>query len=348
MAATHTPTPATRPAASRVRDVNPAKRLLGRPELASVAGCVLVFIFFAVTAGDNGFLSKDGTASYLEVAAQVGIVGVPVALLMIAGEFDLSVGSMVGAAGMIIAISTSEFTWPLWAGILLAFAVAAGVGFFNGYLVVKTGLPSFIVTLGMLFALRGATIGFSRLLTDRTQLSLWPPFMNGFIQDVVAGKIGPFSVSILWWLALAAVATYVLANTIFGNWVYGTGGDNDAARNVGVPIARVKILGFMATAMAAALLATIQVLDAGSADVLRGNLLELQAIAAAVIGGVLLTGGYGSVVGALFGALIFGMVQQGIFFTGVDTDWFQLFVGAMILLAVLFNNLIRKRAAEAR
>jgi simple sugar transport system permease protein len=266
---------------------------------------------------------------------------------MIAGEFDLSVGSMVGAAGMIIAISTSEFTWPLWAGILAAFAVAALVGFFNGYLVVKTGLPSFIVTLGMLFALRGATIGLSRVLTSRTQMSLWPPFMNGFLHDIFAGKIGAFSVSILWWFALAAVATYVLTRTVFGNWVYGTGGNKDAARNVGVPVARVKILGFMATSMAAALLATIQVLDAGSADVLRGNLLELQAIAAAVIGGVLLTGGYGSVIGALFGALIFGMVQQGIFFTGVDTDWFQLFVGAMVLLAVLFNNLIRKRAAEA-
>jgi simple sugar transport system permease protein len=346
MAATQTPT--ARPPATRVRDVGALRNLLGRPELASVAGCVLVFVFFAAVAGDNGFLSTDGTASYLEVAAQVGIIGVPVALLMISGEFDLSVGSMVGAAGMIIAISTSEFTWPLWAGILLAFAVAAAVGFFNGYVVVKTGLPSFIVTLGMLFALRGATIGLSRVLTDRTQLSLWPPFMDGFIHDMFAGKIGPFAASIFWWIGLAAIGTYVLARTVFGNWVYGTGGDKNAARNVGVPVARVKILGFIATATAAALLATIQVLDAGSADVLRGNLLELQAIAAAVIGGVLLTGGYGTIVGALFGALIFGMVQQGIFFTGVDTDWFQLFVGAMVLLAVLFNNLIRKRAAEAR
>jgi simple sugar transport system permease protein len=346
MAATTSPPTASRPA-SRVRKVGALRTLAGRPELAAVAGSLLVFLFFAAVAGNKGFLSTDGTASYLEVAAQVGIVGVPVAVLMIAGEFDLSVGSMVGAAGMIIAISTSEFTWPLWAGILAAFAVAALVGFFNGYIVVKTGLPSFIVTLGMLFALRGATIGLSRVLTNRTQISLWPPFMNGFLHDVFAGKIGAFSVSILWWFALAAVATYVLTRTVFGNWVYGTGGNKDAARNVGVPVARVKILGFMATSTAAALLATIQVLDAGSADVLRGNLLELQAIAAAVIGGVLLTGGYGSVIGALFGALIFGMVQQGIFFTGVDTDWFQLFVGAMVLLAVLFNNLIRKRAAEA-
>ena len=347
MAATQTSPPATTRPATRVREVGVAKRLLGRPELASVAGCVLVFLFFAAVAGDKGFLDKDGIASYLEVSAQVGIVGVPVALLMIAGEFDLSVGSMVGAAGMIIAISTSEFTWPLWAGILLAFAFAVLVGLFNGYIVVRTGLPSFIVTLGMLFALRGATIGFSRLITDRTQMSLWPPFMNGFLHDIFAGKVGPFAASIFWWIGLAIVATYVLTKTVFGNWITCTGGDKTAARNVGVPVSRVKILGFVGTAVSAALLATIQVLDAGSADVLRGNLLELQAIAAAVIGGVLLTGGYGTVIGAAFGALIFGMVQQGIFFTGVDTDWFQLFVGAMVLLAVLFNNLIRKRAAEA-
>jgi simple sugar transport system permease protein len=347
MAATHTSPPSTAGPATRVRDVGTLRSVLGRPELAAVAGSLLVFVFFAAVASDNGFLSTAGTASYLEVAAQVGIVGVPVALLMIAGEFDLSVGSMVGAAGMIIAITTSEFTWPLWAGILAAFAVAALVGLFNGYVVVKTGLPSFIVTLGMLFALRGATIGLSRVLTDRTQISLYPPFMKGFLHDVFAGKIGAFSVSILWWIGLALLATYLLTKTVFGNWVYGTGGNPDAARNVGVPVPRVKILGFVSTSVAAALLATIQVLDAGSADVLRGNLLELQAIAAAVIGGVLLTGGYGSVIGALFGALIFGMVQQGIFFTGVDTDWFQLFVGAMVLLAVLFNNLIRKRAAEA-
>lgn len=346
MATATTPT-APPQAPTRVRRIGLMHGLLGRPELASVAGCLLVFLFFAVVAGDNGFLSKDGTASYLEVAAQVGIVGVPVALLMISGEFDLSVGSMVGAAGMIIAITTSEFTWPLWAGILLAFAVAIAVGFFNGYIVVKTGLPSFIVTLGMLFALRGATIGLSRVITDRTQLSMWPPFMDGFIHDVFAGKIGPFAASIFWWIGLVAVASYVLTKTVFGNWITCTGGDKTAARNVGVPVSRVKILGFVGTATAAALLATIQVMDAGSADVLRGNLLELQAIAAAVIGGVLLTGGFGTVIGAAFGALIFGMVQQGIFFTGVDTDWFQLFVGAMILLAVLFNNTIRKRAAEA-
>jgi simple sugar transport system permease protein len=319
-----------------------------RPELAAVAGSILVFAFFAVVAGDSGFLTTGGTASYLEVAAQLGIVAVPVALLMIAGEFDLSVGSMVGAAGMIIAITTTEYGFPLLVGVLLAFVVAAAVGFFNGYLVIKTGLPSFIVTLGMLFALRGLTIGFARLLTGRTQIGLSDAVSGNPLTSLFAGSIGDFSVTIVWWLLLAVLGTYVLQRTVFGNWIFGSGGDANAARNVGVPVSRVKITLFMCTALSAALLATIQVLDAGSADVLRGTLLELQAIAAAVIGGVLLTGGYGSVVGAVFGALIFGMVQQGIFFTGVSTDWFQVFVGVMLLIAVMFNNVIRRRAAEAR
>ena len=330
-----------------VRDVGALKRLLTRPELAAVAGSILVFAFFAVVAGDSGFLTTAGAATYLEVAAQLGIVAVPVALLMIAGEFDLSVGSMVGAAGMIIAISVSEYGLPLLVGVLLALAVALVVGFLNGYLVIKTGLPSFIVTLGMLFALRGLTIGFARLLTGRTQIGLGDSG-SGVMQTLFAGSIGDFSVSIIWWFVLAVLGTYVLQRTVFGNWIFGAGGDANAARNVGVPVSRVKITLFMCTAASAALLATIQVLDAGSADVLRGTLLELQAIAAAVIGGVLLTGGYGSVIGALFGALIFGMVQQGIFFTGVSTDWFQVFVGVMLLIAVMFNNVIRRRAAEAR
>ncbi len=329
-----------------VRDVGALKRLMTRPELAAVAGAILVFVFFAVVAGDSGFLTTGGAASYLEVAAQLGIVAVPVALLMIAGEFDLSVGSMVGAAGMIIAISTAEYGLPLLVGVLLAFTVALGVGFLNGYLVIKTGLPSFIVTLGMLFALRGLTIGFARLLTGRTQIGLGDD--AGVLTPLFAGTVAGFPVSIIWWLALAALGSWVLQRTVFGNWIFGAGGDANAARNVGVPVSRVKITLFMCTAASAALLATIQVLDAGSADVLRGTLLELQAIAAAVIGGVLLTGGYGSVIGALFGALIFGMVQQGIFFIGVSTDWFLVFVGVMLLIAVVFNNFIRKRASEAR
>jgi simple sugar transport system permease protein len=335
-------------AEAQVRRVGTLRSWLTRPELAAIAGSILVFVFFAVVAGDSGFLTLGGAASYLEVAAQLGIVAVPVSLLMIAGEFDLSVGSMVGAAGMIIAISVTEYGWPLSVAVLVAFAVALAVGFLNGYLVIWTGLPSFIVTLAMLFALRGLTIGFSRLLTARTQIGLSDEISGSPLRPLFAGTLGSFSVSIIWWIGLAVLATWVLQRTVFGNWIFAAGGDPNAARNVGVPVNRVKIILFMCTAFSAALLATIQVLDAGSADVLRGDLLELQAIAASVIGGVLLTGGYGSVVGAVFGALIFGMVQQGIFFIGVSTDWFLVFVGVMLLIAVVFNNFIRKRASEAR
>jgi simple sugar transport system permease protein len=335
-------------AEAQVRRVGTLRSWLTRPELAAIAGSILVFVFFAVVAGDSGFLTLGGAASYLEVAAQLGIVAVPVSLLMIAGEFDLSVGSMVGAAGMIIAISVTEYGWPLSVAVLVAFAVALAVGFLNGYLVIWTGLPSFIVTLAMLFALRGLTIGFSRLLTGRTQIGLSDEISGSPLRPLFAGTLGSFSVSIIWWIGLAVLATWVLQRTVFGNWIFAAGGDPNAARNVGVPVNRVKIILFMCTAFSAALLATIQVLDAGSADVLRGDLLELQAIAASVIGGVLLTGGYGSVVGAVFGALIFGMVQQGIFFIGVSTDWFLVFVGVMLLIAVVFNNFIRKRASEAR
>ena len=338
---------AARGADERVRKVGIARRLLTRPELGAVAGAILVFVFFAVVAGDRGFLTSTGTISYLEVAAQLGIIVIPVALLMIAGEFDLSVGSMVGAAGMLIAIPTVEYGWPLWAALLLAFAVALLVGFLNGYLVIKTGLPSFIVTLASLFALRGATIGFTRLITGRTQVS-GVSAEGSFLGPLFTGEVAGIPVSVFWWLGLGAVGTWVLLRTTFGNWIFGTGGDATAARNVGVPTNRVKVLLFMATACAATLLATLTVLDAGSADVLRGTLFEFQAIIATVIGGVLLTGGYGSVIGPMFGALIFGMVSQGIFFTGVNTDWFQVFLGAMLLIAVIVNNYIRNRAARSR
>jgi simple sugar transport system permease protein len=333
----------------RIRDVGFLSRQLTRPELAAVGGAILVFAFFAIVAGDQGFLTFGGTMSYLQVAAQLGIVAVPVSLLMISGEFDLSVGSMVGAAGIVMAITVTELGWPLSVAALFTCIVAVLIGTFNGYLVIKTGLPSFIVTLAMLFALRGLTIGFSRLITGRTQIGgLGEATEKDLLTPIFAGEIAGVPVSVLWWLGLAVLGTWVLQRTVFGNWIFGSGGDASGARSVGVPVNRVKILLFMCTALAASLLAIIQVMDAGSADVLRGELLELQAIAAAVVGGCLLMGGYGSVIGAVFGALIFGMVQQGIFFTGVNTDWFLVFVGVTLLVAVLFNNYIRKRATEAR
>lgn len=357
----------------RVRKVSPAGKLLRRPEIGALAGALLVFAFFGIVAGDRGMFSALGVANFLEISALLGILAVPVALLMIGGEFDLSVGSMIGAAGVIIAIPATMWGWPLWASIPLAFAFAILVGMFNGYLTIRTGLPSFIVTLASLFILRGLTIGFTRMITGRTQVSgvtaaaqddpvAWifgGEFGRGFLiwlgdNGWVATRpdglplLSGIPMAILWWIALGAVATWVLLRTRFGNWIFASGGDANAARNVGVPVKRVKISLFVATACAATLVAAIQVVDAGSADTQRGVLKEFEAIIAAVIGGCLLTGGYGSAVGAMLGALIFGTVQIGIFYTGVNTDWFKVFLGAVLLIAVVVNNFVRRKATEAR
>jgi simple sugar transport system permease protein len=233
-------------------------------------------------------------------------------------------------------------------------------------MVVRTRLPSFIITLGSLFVVRGLTIGLTRLVTGRTQVggikdllsydAVSPFFAHNFeiIDSTRVPRAGmppitaDFPVSILWFLLLGVLATYILLRTKPGNWIFGIGGDQNAARNVGVPVGRMKIILFMTTAAAAWLVATIQVVSVGSADALRGDQREFEAIIAAVIGGTLLTGGYGSAIGAMLGALIIGMVKQGIVFAGLDSDWFQVVMGTLLVVAVLVNNFIRKRASEAK
>jgi simple sugar transport system permease protein len=325
-----------------------ARRLLTRPELGAAAAALLVWIVFSLVAGPP-FRSVEGTAAVLNAAAPLGILAVAVVLLMIAGEFDLSIGSIIGCAGMTIMLLTRHYGWPLWPAIGVATVLSLAIGFGNGYLVVRTGLPSFIVTLGTLFAFRGLTIAVSRQLTRRTQLGGldevpgFEPAHTLFASDV----LGQFRVSVLWWLGLASLATWVLLRTRFGNWIFAAGGAPEAARKMGVPVARVKVALFMTTALAACLVAVIQAVRFTGADALRGEQQEFRAIIAVVIGGTLLTGGYGSAVGAVLGALIFGMVQQGIVITGVDADWFQVFLGVMLVAAVVFNNFIRRRASEA-
>ena len=370
-AASPLPKPAGRD--ERLREIGFLRQALRRPELGAAAGCILVLIFFAIFAGDSGLFSARGVVNFLEVSAQLGILAVAVALLMIGGEFDLSLGSMIAFAGVIIAILSTQYGWPVWSCILVAFAAAIAVGWLNGWLVVKTGLPSFIVTLASLFILRGVTLGATRLITGRTQIPgmkelaagdpLAPLFSGqfggsvlvwladiGFINKRPDGlpEVQGIPVSILWWIVLTILGTWILLQTRFGNWIFTVGGDANAARNVGVPVAKVKIRLFILSACAATLFAAIQVLSVGSADTSRGLQKEFEAIIAVVIGGTLLTGGYGSAIGAMFGALIFGIVQMGIFYTGIDTDWFKAFMGIMLLVAVLFNDFIRKKASEAR
>ena len=358
----------------RVGTTSRAKQLFGRPEFASISGTVLVFAFFIITAGDSGMFNLDGVVNWMQVASYLGIIAIGACLLMIAGEFDLSIGSMIGFAGMMIAIPTIYFQWPLWAAIVFAFAGSMALGWLNGYIVIKTRLPSFIVTLAFLFILRGLTLALSIMFANRTIVSgVGDLAANDWLASLLfqgnvatglfhwLGAHGWIAVLddgtplvkgipkvIAWWVVLAGAAAFVLSRTRFGNWMFAVGGDANAAKNVGVPVRKVKISLFVFTAFCACLFATLQVCDIGSAAADRGMQKEFEAIIAAVIGGALLTGGYGSVVGACFGALIFGVVQIGITYTNINSDWFRVFLGVMLLIAVLFNNFVRSRVTESR
>jgi simple sugar transport system permease protein len=358
---------------ARIQKPNLFARVIRRPELGALSGVILIYAIFFALARSSGMFTVEGIVNILRVSAEIGILAVAAALLMIAGEFDLSIGSMIGIAGVIIGLGATVYDLPLSLCTLIAFAVCMVIGILNGWITVKTGLPSFIVTLASLLILRGLAISVTRYINGYTQISNitaadpdspmisifsgrvgYPLFVwmakQGWIGTKANGlpTIEGIPVSIVWWVALTALATWVLLRTRFGNWIFAVGGDETAARNVGVPVRRVKIVLFMLTAMSAVVFAATQVLDVGSADVLRGTQKEFDAIIAVVIGGTLLTGGYGSAIGALLGALIYGTVQIGILYTGVDSDLFKVFLGVMVLLAVLFNNYVRHRVTAAR
>lgn len=313
-----------------------------RPELTALVSTVAVFAFFAISAGDQGFLTFTGTRNYLQVAAEIGIIASPITLLLVAGEFDLSVGTMVGAAGIAVAYPIVHLGWPLWAALLNGLVLATIVGCANGFLVVRLGIPSFLATLGMMFFLRGLTLAVTLLLTGTTQIYQLKSSLRGDpLLPVFGHTIAGLPVSIVWWIALVAVCAYVLARTRYGNWIYAAGGERDAAIKMGVPVETLKICLFVASSAAAVLVAVVNMLFADMAEVAQGTGKEFEAIVAAVVGGAATTGGYGSPIGTALGTLMFGMISQGFFYTNIDDNWFYSFVGAVLVFAVVANKYAR-------
>ena len=335
----------------RVARVGVLRRMLLKPELGALIGVVIVFVFFALLS--DVFRGPSGVANWLDPASTLGIVAVAVALLMIGGEFDLSAGVMTGTAGLTTGMLSTYYGWNLWAAILASLLLCLAIGFGNGYLVVRTGLPSFIITLGSFLMLQGLNIGITKLVTDTVQVGAIEQTTGyGAAKAIFASTVSiggtRFQIAILWWIAITAVGSWVLLRTRFGNWTFAIGGDTAAARNVGVPAARTKIALFMTVSAAAWFVGTINAVRLTSVQANTGVGLELTFIVAAVIGGCLLTGGYGSVIGASLGALIFGMTSQGIVYAGWDADWFKFFLGGMLLLAVLANQFVRRYAEQSR
>jgi len=340
-----------RPLDERLATRSPLQRLLGRPEIGALVGAVVLFVFFAIIA--DTFRDPDAFATVLYSSSTIGIMAVSVALLMIGGEFDLSAGVMVTTAALTASMFSYQLSLSLWVGVLVSLAVTLVLGFFNGLLLVRTGLPSFIVTLGTFFMLAGLNLGVTKMVTGNVATPSISD-MDGYAlaKNIFAADLNVFGVSVkitvLWWILFAAVATWVLLRTRAGNWIFAAGGAAPSARAVGVPVGRTKIALFMGVAFTAwfsgmHLLFAFSTVQSGEGV---GN--EFLFIIAAVVGGCLLTGGYGSAIGSAIGALIFGMASKGIVFAEWNPDWFKFFLGAMLLAATVVNTVIRRRAEASK
>ncbi|QLD12764.1 ABC transporter permease [Microbacterium oleivorans] len=322
-------------------------KLLRRPEVGAAVAAILLFIAFSV--GTSAFLTPAGASTWLYSSSLFGIMAVGVALLMIGGEFDLSAGAMTGATGLAVGITTTTWGLNIWVAILVSLAMALAVGFVNGYILVKTGVPSFIITLATFFVLQGVNLAVTKLITGAVAISGMTNVPSFEQPRAIFGStisIGGFNlkVAIIWWVAILAVASWVLLRTRVGNWIFAVGGAPNSARQVGVPVTRVRIGLFMTTATCGWLVGMLMLFDVTTVQATTGVGQEFIYIICAVVGGCMLTGGYGSVIGPAFGALIYGMTYQGIVFAGWDSNWLKAILGILLLAAVLVNLYVRRTA----
>ncbi|HKS45958.1 MAG TPA: ABC transporter permease [Amycolatopsis sp.] len=325
------------------------RRIVSRPELSSLLGAIGVFVLFFAVAPP--FREPASLSTVLYSSSTIGIVAVPVALLMIGGEFDLSAGVAVTASSLTASITAYQLSANVWVGVLAALVLSLAIGFLNGYLVMRTKLPSFLITLATFLMLQGLNLAITKLITGSVatdSISDMDGFDSAkavFASDLPIGGI-TVKVTVFWWILFVAIATWILLRTKAGNWIYAVGGQAGSARAVGVPVTWTKIALFMGVGFGAWFVGMHQVFafDSVQSGIGVGN--ELLFIAAAVIGGCLLTGGYGSAVGAAIGALIYGMTTQGIVYAGWNPDWLKFFVGATLLLATLLNMWVRLRTSR--
>ncbi len=315
--------------------------LIRRPEAGTLLGTIVVYIFFASMGGEV-FVGAPGWSSFLNMAAEVGIIALPVGLLMIAGELDLSVGSVLPAASLTTALISGHYDLPTWMGILGGLSVGLLVGLVNGLLVTRTTIPSLIITIGTMFGVMGLTLGFTVLIAGSTGVFMTPdPLAKSLLGQFIGGM---FQVTMFWWFGFAAVIYFFLHMSPWGNWVFAIGGDRESARNAGIPTNKLTIGLYMLSGFSAAFVGVSQVLTFQSAQVAAGQAFIFNSIMCVVIGGVLMTGGAGSVIGIVFGTLTFAIVNQGIFFSGLDPNYGSIIIGALLLIAVMSNDTFRKLA----
>jgi len=327
-----------------------SNRLLARPEIGALVAAIVIFIFFLIVA--PAFRSAPSFFTVLYQASTIGIVSVAVGMLMIGGEFDLSAGVLVFSAGLLNGMFCYQLGINLWVGAILSLVFALAVGFLNGYLVMRTGIPSFLITLGTFFVLQGANLGVTKLVTGSVsspninQMDGYAPLNFIFAHIFQIGSV-QLSITVIWWIVFVLLSAYILQRTKIGNWIYAVGGNAASARAVGVPVTRVKIGLFMTVAFLAWFAGMHYLYRFNTLQANNGVGNEFLYIIAAVVGGTLLTGGYGNSLGVAIGAFIFGMTSLCIVYAGWDPNWFKAFLGVMLLLAVVVNLYV-KRLSTAR
>ena len=314
-----------------------------RPEAGAILSLVAVIAFFVIFGGVD-LATLFGAASWINFAANLGIVAIPVGLLMVAGEMDISIGAMVPVGSMTTALVSGYYGLPIWVGMAAALGMGVLVGLVNGILKVRTSVPSLIITLGTLVAMQGIVLAGAVLLTGNASVPLASPPWAKFLFGQLIG--GSHQVIIVWWLAFAAALAFAVHQTPWGNQLFALGGDKVSARNAGIPVDRMIISLFILSACSASFVGMCQAIQFNSAQVSGGMGFIFNAIVAIVVGGVPLTGGFGSVFGIFVGTLTFAIVSQGIYFTHLERNWSNLIIGVTLLGAVAMNESFRKIAVS--
>ena len=286
------------------------------------------------------FASFGNTRVILFAVPELGIMALGVGILMVAGEFDLSVGSVFALVPMLIVVAMGRWGIPPWPAILLGFVAALVIGYLNGWITLTFNIPSFVTTLGMLF--------MARSLATVLSGGFPPPFPSSTPIDVFVADLGLFRSSMVWFVAFIVILGVMLHRSNVGNWIYATGGQRQAADDMGIDTRRVKIFCFMLCSVLAGFAGMITTFRLHSALPSLGEGLELQAIAAAVIGGTALTGGIGSVWGFVIGTFLIRFIDNGLVMARIDANWFRFAIGALTILAVILNISLRARARRMK
>ena len=311
------------------------KQVLVKPEVSTFIMFIVIMVGFYFA--NPRFLDERNIRIVMGITPEYIIVAIGIAILMISGEFDLSVGSVFALVPMAIVQLTHQ-GFNIWRSIALGLSIGIIIGFINGFITLRFGIPSFIATLGMLY--------IARSLTTVATAGFPPPFPHELPNEMFVYQFELFRASLYWSLLVAVILGILLHRSNLGNWIYATGGDVIAASSMGIKTNNIKMFCFILCGFLAGFAGMIQTFRLEAPLPSQGYLLELESIAAAVIGGVSLFGGIGTVIGAIIGAVLIRFLESGIIMARIDAEWFRAGLGTLIILSVVFNTYISRRATQ--